>query len=34
MCQVLCGELGLIDAFGDLGVDFVEGALERGIDGA
>src|ERR1700686_1902944 len=34
MCQVLCGELGLIDPLGELGVDFVEGLLERSIDGA
>jgi hypothetical protein len=34
MCQVSSSELGLIDPCLDLCVDFVECALERGIDGA
>ena len=34
MCQVSCCELSVVDPFGDLGVDFVEGALERSADGA
>src|SRR6266403_4758467 len=34
MCQVLCGDLSLINPCVDARVDFVEGALERGIDGA
>src|ERR1700687_46061 len=32
MCQVSCCELSVVDPFGDLGVDFVEGALERSAD--
>src|SRR5467141_2963724 len=34
MCQVSSSELGLIDPCLDLCVDFVECALERGVDGA
>src|ERR1700692_2134393 len=34
MCQVLCGELGMADQLGELHVDIVEGALERGCNGA
>src|SRR5260370_1981968 len=34
MCQVSGSELGLIEPCLDLCVDFVECALERGIDGA
>jgi hypothetical protein len=34
MCQVSSSELGLVDPCVDLGIDVVEGALERGIDGA
>jgi|HubBroStandDraft_6_1064221.scaffolds.fasta_scaffold330741_2 hypothetical protein len=34
MCQVLSGELGLVDPSVEAGVDFVEGLLERGVDGA
>src|SRR6266850_1362108 len=34
MCQVSWGQLGLIDPCVELCVDGVEGALERGVDGA
>src|ERR1700719_3371620 len=34
MCQVLSGELSLIDPSVDAGVDFVEGIFDRPIDGA
>ena len=34
MCQVSSGELGLVDPFADASVDMIEGALERGVDGA
>ena len=34
MCQVSSGELGFADPCVDLCFDFVECALERGIDGA
>ena len=34
LCQVLSGELSLVDPYADLGIDFVERALERGIEGA
>src|SRR6266478_3066600 len=34
MCQVSSGELGLVDPLADPSVDLIEGALERGVDGA
>src|SRR6266849_3189129 len=34
MCQVSSGELGVIDPFVDLCVDFVEGVFKGGVDGA
>ena len=34
MCQVSSGELGLVDPLADASVDMIEGALERGVDGA
>jgi len=34
MCQVSLSELGLICPLDELGVDFIEGALDRGIGGA
>ncbi len=34
MCQVLCGELSLVDPHFDLFVDFDEGKFERVVDAA
>src|SRR6266568_2024055 len=34
MCQLSCGEFGLVDPGRELSVDVVEGSFERGVVGA